>query len=36
MLKLENVTIRFGGLTAVNELSTEIEKGQIQNEDVND
>lgn len=29
MLKLENVTIRFGGLTAVNNVTTHIEKGQI-------
>lgn len=29
MLQLDNVTIRFGGLTAVNEVSTEIKQGQI-------
>lgn len=29
MLKLENLTIRFGGLTAVNDVTTQIEKGQI-------
>lgn len=29
MLRLENLTIRFGGLTAVNDVTTHIEKGQI-------
>ncbi|MHB1314686.1 MAG: ABC transporter ATP-binding protein [Christensenellales bacterium] len=29
MLKLENTTIRFGGLIAVNDVSTEVQKGQI-------
>ena len=29
MLKLEQVTIRFGGLVAVNDVSTEIKKGDI-------
>lgn len=29
MLKLEHVTIRFGGLVAVNDVSTEINKGDI-------
>lgn len=29
MLKVENLTIRFGGLVAVNNLSFEIEKGEI-------
>ncbi len=29
MLKLENLTVQFGGLTAVNDVTTEIEKGAI-------
>ena len=29
MLKLENLTIRFGGLTAVDNVTTHVEKGQI-------
>jgi len=29
MLKLDNITIRFGGLVAVNQLSFEIQKGEI-------
>ena len=29
MLKIENVTMRFGGVVAVNNLSTNIEKGEI-------
>ena len=29
MLKLENTTIKFGGLVAVNNLCTEIKQGQI-------
>lgn len=29
MLKLENLTIKFGGLTAVNNVTTEVESGQI-------
>ncbi len=29
MLKLDNITIRFGGLVAVNQLSFEIKKGEI-------
>lgn len=29
MLQLDNVTIKFGGLTAVNEVSAEIKRGQI-------
>ena len=29
MLKLENLTIKFGGLTAVNNVTTEVKKGEI-------
>jgi len=29
MLKLDEVTIRFGGLTAINQLSLEVPEGQI-------
>ena len=29
MLKLENLTIKFGGLTAVNDVTTEVKKGEI-------
>ena len=29
MLKLENLTIRFGGLTAVDNVTTHVEQGEI-------